>query len=145
MFHGYLNQITQTLAEGFRAIIGVHHGPLKPCCRHHSNSQLSSSCRSDRNALSPIGSTFTREDADPLTLAKGPQCNVGTEPQRIMGKEVKEEQNRLKGCVVSSYGIPFYYWRNHTVALDWERTTPSALASDELSLFQCYDICGCRK
>ncbi|KAG7230068.1 hypothetical protein INR49_009788 [Caranx melampygus] len=55
--------------------------------------------RSDRNALSPIGSTFTREDADPLTLAKGPQCNVGMEPQRIMGKEVKEEQNRLKGCV----------------------------------------------
>uniref|UniRef100_A0A3B4YTW6 Uncharacterized LOC111658905 n=1 Tax=Seriola lalandi dorsalis TaxID=1841481 RepID=A0A3B4YTW6_SERLL len=55
--------------------------------------------RSDRNTLSPIGPAFTREDADPLTLAREPQCNVGTEPQRIMGKEVKEEQNRLKGCV----------------------------------------------
>ncbi|XP_051271545.1 spectrin beta chain, non-erythrocytic 1 isoform X6 [Dicentrarchus labrax] len=55
--------------------------------------------RSDRTTLSPTGSTFTREDADPLTLAREPQCNVGTETQRIMGKEVKEEQNRLKGCV----------------------------------------------
>ncbi|KAG7999958.1 Spectrin beta chain [Nibea albiflora] len=55
--------------------------------------------RSDRTALSPTGSTFTREDADPLTPAREPECNVGTETQRIMGKEVKEEQNRLKGCV----------------------------------------------
>ncbi|XP_076599688.1 uncharacterized protein mymx isoform X3 [Chaetodon auriga] len=55
--------------------------------------------RSDRTALSPAGSTFTREDADPLTPAREPQCNVGTEAQRIMGKEVKEEQNRMKGCV----------------------------------------------
>nr|XP_043901176.1 uncharacterized protein LOC122781535 isoform X3 [Solea senegalensis] len=55
--------------------------------------------RSDRTTLSPTGSTFTREDADPLTLVREPQCNVGTtETQRIMGKEVKEEQNRLKGC-----------------------------------------------
>ncbi|XP_059215933.1 spectrin beta chain, non-erythrocytic 5 [Centropristis striata] len=55
--------------------------------------------RSDRTTLSPTGSTFTREDADPLTPARDPQCIVGTETQRIMGKEVKEEQNRLKGCV----------------------------------------------
>ncbi|KAM8738079.1 uncharacterized protein mymx isoform 4-T4 [Acanthopagrus schlegelii] len=55
--------------------------------------------RSDRPTHSPTGSTFTREDADPLTPAREPQCNVGTETQRIMGKEVKEEQNRLKGCV----------------------------------------------
>ncbi|XP_074502734.1 uncharacterized protein mymx isoform X8 [Sebastes fasciatus] len=55
--------------------------------------------RSDRTTLSPTGSAFTREDADPLTPAREPQCNVGTETQRIMGKEVKEEQNRLKGCV----------------------------------------------
>ncbi|XP_034464212.1 uncharacterized protein LOC117775298 isoform X2 [Hippoglossus hippoglossus] len=55
--------------------------------------------RSDRTTLSPTGSTFTREDADPLTLALEPQGNVGMETQRIMGKEVKEEQNRLKGCV----------------------------------------------
>ncbi|XP_037322097.2 uncharacterized protein LOC119214430 isoform X1 [Pungitius pungitius] len=49
--------------------------------------------------LLPSGSAFTREDADPLTPAREPQCNVGTETQRIMGKESKEEQNRLKGCV----------------------------------------------
>ncbi|KAL7383084.1 hypothetical protein ABVT39_004657 [Epinephelus coioides] len=55
--------------------------------------------RSDRTTLSPTGSAFTREDADPLTPAREPQCNVGMEMQRIMGKEVKEEQNRLKGCV----------------------------------------------
>ncbi|XP_028458692.1 uncharacterized protein mymx isoform X3 [Perca flavescens] len=55
--------------------------------------------RSDRTTLSPTGPAFTREDADPLTPAREPQCNVGTEMQRIMGKEVKEEQNRLKGCV----------------------------------------------
>ncbi|XP_041803637.1 uncharacterized protein LOC121613964 isoform X2 [Chelmon rostratus] len=55
--------------------------------------------RSDRTTLSPTGSTFTREDADPLTPAREPHCNVGTETQRIMGKEVKEEQNRMKGCV----------------------------------------------
>ncbi|XP_031139979.1 uncharacterized protein LOC116039359 isoform X2 [Sander lucioperca] len=55
--------------------------------------------RSDRTTLSPTSPAFTREDADPLTPAREPQCNVGTEMQRIMGKEVKEEQNRLKGCV----------------------------------------------
>ncbi|CAK6951789.1 uncharacterized protein LOC122997103 isoform X4 [Scomber scombrus] len=55
--------------------------------------------RSDRTTLPPTGSTFTREDADPLTPAREPQGNVGMETQRIMGKEVKEEQNRLKGCV----------------------------------------------
>ncbi|XP_026211055.1 uncharacterized protein LOC113158924 isoform X3 [Anabas testudineus] len=55
--------------------------------------------RNDRTTLSPTGSTFTREDTDPLTPAREPQCNVGTETQRIMGKEVKEEQNRMKGCV----------------------------------------------
>ncbi|XP_067381669.1 spectrin beta chain, non-erythrocytic 1 isoform X5 [Channa argus] len=55
--------------------------------------------RSDRTKLSPTGSTFTREEADPMTLTREPRDNVGTETQRIMGKEVKEEQNRLKGCV----------------------------------------------
>uniref|UniRef100_UPI0037E6FFC5 spectrin alpha chain-like n=1 Tax=Semicossyphus pulcher TaxID=241346 RepID=UPI0037E6FFC5 len=58
--------------------------------------------RSDRASLSPSGSAFTREDADPLTPARELQCNVGMETQRIMGKEVKEEQNRLKGCVSSA-------------------------------------------
>lgn len=143
--HSYLNQTTQTLVESFRAIIGVHRGPPKLRCQRHSNLLLCSPCRSDRTTLPPTGSAFTREDADPLTPAREPQCNVGTETQRIMGKEVKEEQNRLKGCVVSSFGISFYCWRNHTVALDWERTTPSVLAKDELSLFQPHDFCGYRK
>ncbi|XP_028324482.1 uncharacterized protein mymx isoform X2 [Gouania willdenowi] len=40
-----------------------------------------------------------REDADPLTLTREPHCNMGTETNGIMGKEVKEEQNRLKGSV----------------------------------------------
>ncbi|XP_069546160.1 uncharacterized protein [Brachyistius frenatus] len=55
--------------------------------------------RSDRPTLSLTGSTFTREDADLLTPLREPQCNMGTETHGIMGKEVKEEQNRLKGCV----------------------------------------------
>ncbi|XP_038593334.1 uncharacterized protein LOC119917207 isoform X3 [Micropterus salmoides] len=67
---------------------------VKDCWAH-----LQKVFRTDRATLSPTGSTFTREDADPLTPAREPQCNVGTETQRIMGKEVKEEQNRLKGCV----------------------------------------------
>ncbi|XP_056291515.1 uncharacterized protein LOC130207098 isoform X3 [Pseudoliparis swirei] len=54
-----------------------------------------------RTTLPPTGSAFTREDADPLTPAREPECNVGMEAQRIMGKEVKEEQNRLKGCVIT--------------------------------------------
>uniref|UniRef100_A0A3Q1G9E3 Uncharacterized LOC110949300 n=1 Tax=Acanthochromis polyacanthus TaxID=80966 RepID=A0A3Q1G9E3_9TELE len=43
-----------------------------------------------------------REDADLLTPAREPQCIMGTETHGIMGKEVKEEQNRLKGCVISA-------------------------------------------
>ncbi|KAL2082855.1 hypothetical protein ACEWY4_020628 [Coilia grayii] len=38
---------------------------------------------------------------DPATPSREPQCSVGM-PHRLMGKEVKEEQNRLKGCAVSS-------------------------------------------
>ncbi|XP_048863769.1 spectrin beta chain, non-erythrocytic 5 isoform X4 [Brienomyrus brachyistius] len=45
------------------------------------------------------GSDFTREDGDPATPTGESQGSVGTETLRIMGKEVKEEQNRLKGCV----------------------------------------------
>ncbi|XP_071337194.1 uncharacterized protein [Trachinotus anak] len=82
---------------------------------------LQKDLRSDRNTLSPIGSTFTREDADPLTLAREPQCNVGTEMQRIMGKEVKEEQNRLKGCV-------------SIVECGSGRRTPSSQSQDRQSL-----------
>ncbi|XP_047459002.1 uncharacterized protein LOC125018769 isoform X3 [Mugil cephalus] len=55
--------------------------------------------RSDRTTLSPSGSAFTREDADLMTRAREAQCSMGAETHGIMGKEVKEEQNRLKGCV----------------------------------------------
>ncbi|XP_029962770.1 uncharacterized protein mymx isoform X3 [Salarias fasciatus] len=55
--------------------------------------------RSDKTTLSLAGSAFTREDADLLTAAREPHCNVGTDTYGIMGKEVKEERNRLKGCV----------------------------------------------
>ncbi|XP_018535754.1 uncharacterized protein LOC108885782 isoform X3 [Lates calcarifer] len=77
--------------------------------------------RSDRTTLCPSGSTFTREDADPLTPAREPQCNVGTETQRIMGKEVKEEQNRLKGCV-------------STVECGSGRRTPSSQSQEQQSV-----------
>ncbi|XP_034096924.1 spectrin beta chain, non-erythrocytic 1 isoform X8 [Gymnodraco acuticeps] len=76
--------------------------------------------RSDRTVLSPTGSAFTREDADPLTPAREPQSNVGTETQRLMGKEVKEEQNRLKGCV-------------SPVECGMGRRTPSSLSQDQPS------------
>ncbi|KAM6956309.1 uncharacterized protein mymx [Aplochiton taeniatus] len=53
--------------------------------------------RGDRAMLPPAASTFTREAGDPLTPAGAPLCSVGIVAHRIMGKEVKEEQNRLKG------------------------------------------------
>lgn len=92
-------------AENFKSIVGL--GKLR--CQHRTNPQISSPRRSDRTALPPSGSTFAREIADPLTPAREPQCNVGTDAQRIMGKEVKEEQNRLKGGVVSGFRLSFYY------------------------------------
>uniref|UniRef100_A0A3P9JUK8 PH domain-containing protein n=1 Tax=Oryzias latipes TaxID=8090 RepID=A0A3P9JUK8_ORYLA len=55
--------------------------------------------RGDRTPLSLSGSTFTREDADLLTPDQEPRRSVGAETHAVMGKEVKEEQNRLKGCV----------------------------------------------
>ncbi|KAM4729419.1 uncharacterized protein FYW61_009998 isoform 2-T2 [Anableps anableps] len=59
--------------------------------------------RSDRTTYSLSGSTFTREDADLLTPARETQCIMGSETHGIMGKEVKEEQNRLKGCRSIAY------------------------------------------
>ncbi|XP_042078820.1 spectrin beta chain, non-erythrocytic 5 isoform X6 [Haplochromis burtoni] len=60
--------------------------------------------RSDKTTLSLSGSTFTREDSDLLTLAQEPQCNMGMEANCIMGKEVKEEKNHLKGCASTADG-----------------------------------------
>ncbi|XP_056148339.1 spectrin beta chain, non-erythrocytic 2 [Lampris incognitus] len=65
---------------------------------------LQKTVRSDRAALQAAGSAFPREDADLPTPAGEAQCTVGMEPPRIMGKEVKEEQNRLKGCVITREG-----------------------------------------
>uniref|UniRef100_W5NFV8 PH domain-containing protein n=1 Tax=Lepisosteus oculatus TaxID=7918 RepID=W5NFV8_LEPOC len=60
---------------------------------------LQKAVRNEKAGLQSSCLVFTREDGDPLTPTRGPQCSVGTEVHRIMGKEVKEEQNRLKGCV----------------------------------------------
>ncbi|XP_030628129.1 uncharacterized protein mymx [Chanos chanos] len=60
---------------------------------------LQKSLRTEKPAQPHSSSHFTREDGDPMTPSVEPQCNVGIEPQRIMGKDVKEEQNRLKGFV----------------------------------------------
>nr|XP_023652016.1 uncharacterized protein LOC111835687 isoform X2 [Paramormyrops kingsleyae] len=60
---------------------------------------LQKAIRKEKPAPPSPGSNFTREDGDPLTPAGESQGSVGTETHRIMGKEVKEEQNRLKGCV----------------------------------------------
>lgn len=81
----------------------------------HPSSDLPSPCRSDRTTHAPNGSAFARETADPLTPGREPQCIVGTDAQRIMGKEVKEEQNRLKGCAVSGLsGSSCYCWRDRS-------------------------------
>ncbi|XP_037127055.1 uncharacterized protein LOC119134475 isoform X1 [Syngnathus acus] len=52
--------------------------------------------RSDRTALPPTGSTFTREDADPLTPTQELQCNMGTETQTSMGKLGRERQSHTE-------------------------------------------------
>nr|XP_020456860.1 uncharacterized protein LOC109960822 [Monopterus albus] len=85
-----LSNLHPALAAGVKQ----KQSEVKDCWVH-----LQKVFRNDSTPLCPSGSTFTREDADPLTPAREPQCSVGTETQRIMGKEVKEEQNRLKGCV----------------------------------------------
>ncbi|XP_054655007.1 uncharacterized protein LOC129194105 isoform X3 [Dunckerocampus dactyliophorus] len=60
--------------------------------------------RSDRTTLSPTGSTFTREDADPLTPAQEVHCNMGTESRRIMGKQGTEWPSHPNGYTSTSEG-----------------------------------------
>ncbi|KAJ8361429.1 hypothetical protein SKAU_G00179540 [Synaphobranchus kaupii] len=60
---------------------------------------LQRAVRNEKSVLPATSPDFSREDHDPLTLSKEPQCSMGAETQRIMGKEIKEEQNRLKGHV----------------------------------------------
>lgn len=56
--------------------------------------------RNEKAAQLPSTSSLTRESRDPQTPSQEPPGSVGTDPGRIMGKEVKEEQNRLKGFTV---------------------------------------------
>lgn len=60
-------------------------------------------CRNEKAAPLPSDPSLTRDSSDPVTPSQEPPCSVGTDPHRIMGKEVKEEQNRLKGFTVCSF------------------------------------------
>ncbi|XP_016133261.1 uncharacterized protein [Sinocyclocheilus grahami] len=53
--------------------------------------------RNEKAAQLPSTSSLTRDSSDPETPSQESPGSVGTDPHRIMGKEVKEEQNRLKG------------------------------------------------
>ncbi|XP_061766649.1 uncharacterized protein LOC133559181 isoform X2 [Nerophis ophidion] len=73
-----LSNLHPALAAG----VTQKQGELKDCWV-----SLQKVFRSDRTALSPTGSTFTREDADPLTPAQELHCSMGRESRRIMGKQ----------------------------------------------------------
>ncbi|XP_058879841.1 spectrin beta chain, non-erythrocytic 1-like isoform X5 [Acipenser ruthenus] len=60
---------------------------------------LQQTVRNEKSGLPLPCSDFMREVGDPLTSIREPQCSVGKDLQRIMGKEVQEEQNLLKACV----------------------------------------------
>lgn len=60
-------------------------------------------CRNEKAAQLPSTPLLTREGIDPETSSQETPGSVGTDPHRIMGKEVKEEQNRLKGFTVCSF------------------------------------------
>uniref|UniRef100_A0A8C1YFV9 PH domain-containing protein n=1 Tax=Cyprinus carpio TaxID=7962 RepID=A0A8C1YFV9_CYPCA len=66
---------------------------------------LQKTLRKEKAAQLPSTPSLTRDGSDPET-----QSSVGTDPHRIMGKEVKEEQNRLKGFTAGRdaerYGKP---------------------------------------
>ncbi|XP_077469583.1 uncharacterized protein mymx isoform X2 [Stigmatopora argus] len=56
--------------------------------------------RSDRTALLPVGSTFAREDADPLTSEL--RLSMGTEIQTTMGKQNTERQSQAEEYLSTS-------------------------------------------
>ncbi|KTG27019.1 hypothetical protein cypCar_00010086, partial [Cyprinus carpio] len=64
----------------------------------------------EKAAPLPSDPSLTRDSSDPVTPSQEPPGSVGTDPHRIMGKEVKEEQNRLKGFTAGRdterYGKP---------------------------------------
>ncbi|XP_059421661.1 spectrin beta chain, non-erythrocytic 5 isoform X4 [Carassius carassius] len=71
---------------------------------------LQKTLRNDKAAQLPSDPSLTRDSSDPVTLSQELPGTVGTDPHRIMGKEVKEEQNRLKGFTAGRdaecYGKP---------------------------------------
>ncbi|KAG9338071.1 hypothetical protein JZ751_027147 [Albula glossodonta] len=67
---------------------------------------LQKSVRSEGSDPAPSGCDFTREDADPPTVSWETFFSQDKEAHRIMGKEVKEEQNRLKGCTDAAQAFP---------------------------------------
>uniref|UniRef100_A0A9J8CXV8 PH domain-containing protein n=1 Tax=Cyprinus carpio carpio TaxID=630221 RepID=A0A9J8CXV8_CYPCA len=71
---------------------------------------LQKTLRNEKAAPLPSDPSLTRDSSDPVTPSQEPPGSVGTDPHRIMGKEVKEEQNRLKGFTAGRdterYGKP---------------------------------------
>ncbi|XP_058651865.1 uncharacterized protein LOC131552243 isoform X3 [Onychostoma macrolepis] len=71
---------------------------------------LQKTLRNEKAAQLPSTPSLTRDGSDPETPSQEPPGSVGTDPHRIMGKEVKEEQNRLKGFTAGRdaerYGKP---------------------------------------
>ncbi|XP_065152281.1 uncharacterized protein mymx isoform X4 [Paramisgurnus dabryanus] len=58
---------------------------------------LQKTVRNEKATQLASTSSLTREVSDPQTPRQESPGSVGTDPGRIMGKEVKEEHNRLKG------------------------------------------------
>ncbi|XP_055026003.2 uncharacterized protein mymx isoform X4 [Misgurnus anguillicaudatus] len=58
---------------------------------------LQKTVRNEKATQLASNSSLTREGSDPQTPSQESPGSVGTDPGRIMGKEVKEEHNRLKG------------------------------------------------
>ncbi|XP_051508281.1 spectrin alpha chain-like isoform X4 [Myxocyprinus asiaticus] len=60
-------------------------------------SLLQNAVRNEKATQRPSAPLLTKEGSDPETQSQELPGSVGTDQGRIMGKEVKEEQNRLKG------------------------------------------------
>ncbi|XP_064173461.1 uncharacterized protein LOC135244803 isoform X2 [Anguilla rostrata] len=71
---------------------------LKQCEVKDTWATIQRADRNERSGLLSADPDFTREDADPKTPSWDAPFTQDKETHRIMGKEVKEEQNRLKGC-----------------------------------------------
>ncbi|XP_052468414.1 uncharacterized protein LOC128025875 isoform X2 [Carassius gibelio] len=83
---------------------------------------LQKTLRNEKAAQLPSNPLLTRDGIDPET-----QSSVGTDPHRIMGKEVKEEQNRLKGFTA---GRDAEHYGKPSDSRDAGEIAPRACASD---------------